>query len=106
MATQLCDQRWLLVQLCVTPARANLTGTVKKTSDWLKEIYSAIDRIDNIRLKPIIVGLVVFKCLLDRLFQTQQKIRLTALAAMQLAEAGPSGGQAAAYLLRVAENQV
>lgn len=155
VATQLCDQRWLFARLCVTPARTNLTGTTKKVTHWLQntylptfknisaEVFGAIDRMDNIRLKPvtydldslgtvlkslwdrvtswfswpnlttwvliavaILVGLVVIKCLLDRLMQTQQQVRLTALAAMQLTEQGPTGGPAAAHLLRLAEHQI
>lgn len=53
----------------------------------------------------ILVVLVVIKCLLDRLMQTQQQVRLTAMAAMQLADGGPTARPAAAYLLRVAEHR-
>ncbi|XP_063107370.1 uncharacterized protein LOC134476529 [Cavia porcellus] len=54
----------------------------------------------------ILVGLVLIKCLLDRLMQTQQQVKFTAMASMQLVEGGPSGSQAAAYLLHVAEHQL
>lgn len=53
-----------------------------------------------------LVGLVVIKCLLDRLIQTQQQVKITAMAAMQMAAGGPSGQQAAAYLLHIAEHQL
>lgn len=151
VAGQLCDQRWILRHVCVTPARANITAQTKQVSDWLKqtylpnfknisdEVHQAIDAIESVKLTPItfdlsvlkdawdyvtswfswpnlttwaiiavlvLVGLVVIKCLFDRLLQTQQQVRLTALAAMQMTEPGLTGGQVAAYLLRIAEHQI
>ena len=128
---QTCDTRWLTVKLCVTPVRANVTGSISRVSDWLKRSYfpefvnlsqqveSSLDTIGGIKLKPVkvdlsglgevlqkllhsvsswfswpnltnwiliavglLVGLVVVKCLLERLFQAQQQLRVTTMMAM------------------------
>ncbi|XP_037684845.1 uncharacterized protein LOC119528586 [Choloepus didactylus] len=125
---QLCDTRWILFRLCVTPVRANVTANTHKVSDWLKNTYLptfanltqqvdvSLDKIGNVKLTPVkfnlaslvtdlwnrvtswfswpnlttwvflavglLVGLVIVKCLLERLFQAQQQLRVTTMMAM------------------------
>ncbi|XP_077024335.1 uncharacterized protein LOC143690517 [Tamandua tetradactyla] len=62
---EICDTRWIVFKLCVTPVRANMTGTSAKVKDWLKNTYlpqflnlsqqveTSLDKIGDIQLKPV-----------------------------------------------------